>query len=133
MTFELPRSQRLTRRADFLRIQQEGQRVTTKHFVLIVAPGPDPLAPPRLGITASRQVGNSVTRARCKRLVREVFRRDRGWLPPGVDLVVIVRSSAQALGYAGVEAEWSSVRGVLARRAATLRKRPPPLGEAPLR
>ena len=124
MTFGLPRSQRLAQRRDFLRIQQEGQRVTTPHFVLIVAPSSDPLAPPRLGITASRQVGNAVVRARCKRLVREVFRRDHGWLPPGVDLVVIVRSGAEALGYAGVQAEWASIRGLLGRRASvSLRKR----------
>jgi ribonuclease P protein component len=122
VNFRLPRAQRVASRRDFLRIQQQGQRVTTAHFVLIVAPGPALDAPPRLGITASKQVGNAVVRARCKRLVREVFRRAPGLLPDGVDLVVIVRAGVDALGMAGVEAEWASVRGVLSRRAGSIRK-----------
>lgn len=120
MNLGLPRSQRLTQRREFLRIQQDGQRVTTTHFILIVAPGPERTTPPRLGITASRQVGNAVARARCKRLVREVFRRDPSWLPPGVDLVAIVRTGADALGYDEARAEWAAVRGLLGRRAAAL-------------
>jgi len=119
-----------------VKIQQQGQRVTTAHFVLIVAPtapaAPPPgasgqpatagsaatLAPGRLGVTASKQVGNAALRARCKRLVREAFRLDPGLLPRGVDLVVIVKAGAHELGLSGVQAEWSGVRGLLARRAS---------------
>ncbi len=50
-----------------------------------------------LGITASRRVGNAVTRNRIKRAVREWYRRSRGMVPPGLDLVVIARRPAAAL------------------------------------
>lgn len=123
MTLGLPRSHRLSSRRDFLRIQQDGQRVTTAHFVLILAPGLAPDAPARLGITASKQVGNAVIRARCKRLVREVFRRDPSWVPAGVDLVAIVRTGTHQLSYTEAQAEWASVRTLLLRRANALRKR----------
>ena len=52
----------------------------------------------RLGITASRKVGNAVRRNRFKRRIREWFRRRRGELEPGLDLVVIARKSGVSLG-----------------------------------
>jgi ribonuclease P protein component len=58
-----------------------------------------------LGITVSGKVGNSVTRNRIKRQVREFFRRRRCLLRPGRDIVVIARKSAAGLGGRGVESE----------------------------
>lgn len=47
----------------------------------------------RLGIIASRRVGNAVKRNRGKRLIRELFRANEPALPSNCDLVVILRSS----------------------------------------
>ena len=41
----------------------------------------------RLGIAATRKLGNAVVRNRAKRLIREVFRRNK--LAPGFDIVVV--------------------------------------------
>lgn len=51
----------------------------------------------RVGISASRRVGNAVVRNRIKRGIRDWFRRERGALLDSVDLVVIVRSKANRL------------------------------------
>jgi ribonuclease P protein component len=40
-----------------------------------------------LGIAASRKLGGAIDRNRAKRLIREVFRRNK--LAPGFDIVVI--------------------------------------------
>ena len=97
--------------------QNRGRRVHTAHFVLVVASGPDPSAPSRLGITVTRKVGGAVQRNRIKRIVREAFRLSPDRLPHGVDLVVIAKPGAHELGLADVMAEWDSVRGLLERRA----------------
>ena len=65
--------------------------------MLIAAAGPEPTGRVRLGITASRKVGNAVVRNRIKRATREWFRTGRERIvlePGGLDLVVIARRAA---------------------------------------
>jgi ribonuclease P protein component len=51
----------------------------------------------RIGITASRKVGNAVVRNQFKRRIREWFRTHRDELDPGLDLLVIARRSGARL------------------------------------
>jgi len=107
------------KRAEFLRIQDGGQRVSTPRFVLILSANPEQRGP-RLGITASRRVGNSVVRSRAKRLVREAFRATRELWPVGVDLVVIVKRAPESSKLASVVAEWRGARSQIERRVRAL-------------
>jgi ribonuclease P protein component len=109
---------RLRRHGEFARAQRAGRRVATEHFTLLVAAQPPPPRPARLGVVASRKLGNAVHRNRAKRLCRECFRRWPDLLPPGVDLVVVVRSGAPELSFSQVREEWRGVERVLKRRAA---------------
>lgn len=116
----LPRSRRIRRREDFVRVQEGGARVTTRHLLILLepradGPGNDPEA--RLGIVASRKVGGAVQRNRAKRLVRETFRRHANVFPRGFDVVVIVRPGVDALSQADVDAEIVGVAGLLRKRA----------------
>ncbi|HTN91104.1 MAG TPA: ribonuclease P protein component [Sorangium sp.] len=130
-----PRASRIRKRADFVRIQNGGHRVSTRHLlVLVAAPAAAQhrggaarrgetgaaLAPPRaprLGLVASRKVGGAVERNRAKRLLREAFRRFPELFPERVDVVVILRTGAGSLGLEDVLAELRSVVPVLRRRA----------------
>jgi len=71
--------------------------------------------PCRLGITAAKRVGNAVVRNRAKRLIREAFRATGDQWHPGLDLVVIVKSSLTGLRLDDVIREWRSVEPALKR------------------
>jgi ribonuclease P protein component len=81
---------RVRKRAEYLEIQSGGLRVNGDClvFILLRRPAGSPL---RLGITASRKIGNAVQRNRARRLIREAFRAVFPDLPVAVDIVVIVR------------------------------------------
>jgi ribonuclease P protein component len=84
---------RLRRRADFLRCYRTGRRRTGSLSILYFVPNVE--GRPRLGVTASRKVGNSVVRHRLKRRIRETYRRwpGRGEIP-ALDLVVHLKPEA---------------------------------------
>jgi ribonuclease P protein component len=88
-----PKAQRLTRRAEFLRVQEQGKKVSAG--ALLGAALPNEPGATRLGITVSSKVGNAVVRAAIRRRLREIFRKRRDELPAGIDLVLIARSSAK--------------------------------------
>ena len=81
------------------------------------------LRPARLGIVASRKVGNAVARNRGRRLVREWFRR-RPPLPNGVDVVVILRTGAPELTAEALETELEETlsRALRAPRSSSTRR-----------
>ena len=62
----------------------------------------------RLGITVTRKTGNSVERNRSRRLVREVFRKNKWRVPPGVDIVINVKRSLVEAAYGDFEVEFVS-------------------------
>jgi ribonuclease P protein component len=107
---------RVRKRREYELVQEGGRRATTPHFVFLqYARGEAGDA--RLGVVASRKVGTAVVRNRCKRLVREAFRKTKDLWKPGIDLVVIVRRSLVPMKLDQVEAEWRSARSALVRRA----------------
>ena len=81
---------------------------------------------PRLGITASRRVGNAVVRSRAKRLCREAFRATRELWPPGIDLVVIVKRATEDSKLDSVVGEWLAARSQIEKRLRTILGPTPP-------
>ena len=121
--FPFGRERRIRRRADFLRVQAIGERATSRHFVMLVAARDDGVGvggqrPSRLGIVATKKVGDATMRNRIKRVCRECFRLWPGFVPDGIDLVVIARAGADELPLAKVREEWSAARSVVLKRCA---------------
>ena len=128
------RQRRVRKRREFLAAQRSGVRVPCRHFVLLVAVTPAGAAAhrrssdddaARLGLVASRKVGSSTLRNRVKRLVREWFRQRLAQLPNGVDLLVLVKPGAAALGFGDVTAELDAAMPRVCRVAAQLRAQRP--------
>jgi ribonuclease P protein component len=117
----LTRAERIRTRPEFVRIQANSARVTTRHLLVLLEARADD-GPARLGVVASRKVGPAVDRNRAKRLVREAFRLHKDLFAPGIDAVVVVRPGTHLLELADLEAELREVRSHLARRAAERRR-----------
>lgn len=98
-----PKRSRLLKRGEYLRVQRGGRKLHTRSLLILVKP--NRVGRTRLGIAVSKKYGNSVQRNRIKRLVREVFRRNRSLLPRGVDLVVVPKRLRHRPGYRELVAE----------------------------
>lgn len=57
----------------------------------------------RIGISVSKKVGNSVVRHRVTRLVRESYRLHEAVFNSGLDIVIVARKNAAAVGYEEIE------------------------------
>ena len=79
--------ERIRRRAEFQQIYQRGARIHGRFATLFLLPNNRDIG--RLGVAATRKLGGAVQRNRAKRLIREVFRRNK--VPPGYDLVVVAK------------------------------------------
>ena len=98
-----PKTFRLRKRTEFLRLSRTGKKVYSPNFVVISKTNDQ--GETRLGITVSAKVGNAVVRNRIKRLVREFFRHNRHRLTPGLDILIIARQTATDLSLALIENE----------------------------
>jgi ribonuclease P protein component len=79
--------ERIRRRRDFQKIYEHGSRLRGRYSTLFVLP--NELDVCRLGIAATRKLGGAVQRNRAKRLIREIFRRNKVVL--GYDVVVVAK------------------------------------------
>jgi ribonuclease P protein component len=79
---------------------------------------------PRLGITASRKVGNSVIRHRLKRRIKEIYRRwpRRGELA-ALDLVVHLKPEARSAGFVAMTDDLLGLLAGLAGRRGSADRR----------
>lgn len=126
------RSDRLLDSRDFRRVLRQGRRRAHRDLVVVTAPKREFRsdsrslsstehtsvgAGSRLGITASRKVGNAVIRNRFKRRLRAWFRVRRDALPAEIDLVVIARRSGAQLSLAELDDRLTVLLGLDARAA----------------
>jgi ribonuclease P protein component len=111
---KLTRAGRLTRRPDYLTVQERGRRVSGSSYLLLALACPErgENARARLGITVSKKVGKAVVRNQVKRWVKESYRRMSDLAPPGTDLVVVARTSAANSSFAATSDE---LRGLFRR------------------
>ncbi len=63
----------------------------------------------RLGVVSSRKVGGAVQRTRARRLLRDVFRRNRHRLTGPVDVVLVARAAILRAPPAAREADFLSL------------------------
>ena len=114
MTEAYPPSARVRRRADYRRIQASRSRVHSRHFLVVILPGPGQ----RLGITVTKKIGNAVVRNRARRRLKEAARLTlarcgtAGW-----DYVAVARASTPDLPFNRLVADFETAAAKVAPKS----------------
>jgi len=76
----------------FRGLYRQGKSVVTQYFVIYYKK--NRLKLNRLGLTATKKIGNAPERNRSRRVIREAYRLLESELPVGFDIVIVARKKA---------------------------------------
>lgn len=110
---------RLTKRPQYLAVASRGRKRATAGMVVQVSERSDSIQDggPRYGITASRKVGNAVTRNRARRRLRAVAEAVLRAHPDlDLDIVLIARQATPTRPFAALVADFESALDRLVRQ-----------------
>ena len=105
----MQKTESLRKTADFKIVYKNGKSYADKNIVIYVRENNTAIN--RLGISASKKVGNSVVRHRFARLIREVYRLHENIFNSGLDIVVVARSRAKDASYFDIEKSFLYLAG----------------------
>ena len=98
-------NERLHSRDEFLSVYKRGSKAHGQFMMLTALPNRKPFA--RLGVAATRKFGGAVIRNRAKRLIREIFRRNK--IAPGFDIVIVPKRELLGASLTALEAEYRQI------------------------
>ena len=105
--FSFKKTERLAKRPQFEKVMAEGEKKRVDRLCTIFSI-PNGLDKKRLGIIASKKIGNAVARNRAKRRIREIFRQIKHRMEPALDIVVISGKDMVTLPYRVIEKKLSN-------------------------
>jgi len=111
--FSFPKNRRILKRKDFIRISKQGKKVLTNYFIAIITKGAG--YNNRIGITASKKVGNAPQRNRIKRLIREYFRHRIEKETGTKDIIIIARKGIVSLSNKEINSELEKIFSKITR------------------
>lgn len=94
-------SESLKKNKDFQNVYSKGKSYANKYLVMYVLENQQNKN--RVGISVSKKVGNSIVRHHITRLIRESYRLHEEMFNSSLDIVVIARVGAKAVGYHEIE------------------------------
>jgi ribonuclease P protein component len=100
--YGLSPAERVRRRPEFERVYNEGARVSGRFMTVFLLATDRPGS--RLGVAATRKMGNAVERNRAKRLAREIFRRHKP--SSAYDIVIVPRREMLDAPFPSLEADF---------------------------
>ena len=95
-------AERIRRRTEYQQVYERGIKVQSRYCTLFALRRDGSQG--RLGIAATRKLGGAVQRNLAKRLIREIFRRNK--IAVGFDVVVVPRRELLDAGLTVLEADY---------------------------
>jgi len=105
----LGRNLRITKSSTFDETYAQQRKWVGRFMVLWLRTGPD--AHLRLGVVSSRKVGGAILRTRARRMLREVFRKNRHQLKGAFDVVLVARATIVKASYPAIEEDFLVLAG----------------------
>lgn len=100
------KEKRVTNRADYLAIQNEGQKWHSKHFVICYRVNQCCNQTCRLGVTITKKIDKrAVKRNLLRRKIKEIFRLNYPNFSKPLDVVLIAKQGAMMLDRANLQRE----------------------------
>ncbi len=96
---------RLRKHADYQRAYAASRKKQSSSMSWFLAPQPEDVGGPRIGLTAGKVLGPAHERNRIKRRMREALRRHVELLPKGFDLIFHPRRTVLTVEFRKLEAE----------------------------
>jgi len=100
----------IKKNSDFQIVYKNGKSYANKLLIMYVYRTGNPET--RIGISASKKVGNSVVRHHVVRLVREIFRLHKDETDSGLDIVVVARPAAKESDFKKLESAYRHLCGL---------------------
>ena len=97
----MKKTESLKKNEDFRRAYNKGTSKGNKYLVMYVIR--NDMSINRFGISVSKKVGNSVVRHHLTRLLRESYRLHENMFSSGLDIAVVVKTSASKCSYHEIE------------------------------
>jgi ribonuclease P protein component len=93
----------LKKSRDYRRTVEGGSRDILETIIAYRLPNQTEVS--RIGISATKKIGNSVKRNKVKRRIREAIRRNASFLPHGEDIVIVARRECTTANFADIESD----------------------------
>ncbi|MDR0401929.1 MAG: ribonuclease P protein component [Endomicrobium sp.] len=91
--------ERLHLQVDFNRVFKNGLKLENKDIKIFVYNRNDGVVLRRVGLVTSRNVGNAVVRNKTKRRLKEIFRLNKNYLKPSLDMIFVLKIETTFLKY----------------------------------
>ncbi|MEK6589968.1 MAG: ribonuclease P protein component [Nitrospinota bacterium] len=95
------KKERLLKKWEYQKVFDKGWRINKRFFIIYGIRKVQGFT--RIGISVPKRVGSAIKRNKIKRLIREVFRRNKDRFIQSHDIVIVAKDGAEGLSFKDIE------------------------------